>query len=98
MSVTAVDAVEAEVRELVRRRGLDPFAGPVAVRRLVDDVVADHDERSLTSSLVPLTDRVAASRTVYDAVAGFKPLQRHFEDPEIEEIWMTAPVPGAKEM
>ncbi len=83
----AVDMVEAEVRELVRRRGLDPVADRAVVRRLVDEVVADYDERALTSSLVPLQDRDGAVRVVYDAVAGFGPLQRHLDDPAVEEIW-----------
>jgi pilus assembly protein CpaF len=39
--VSGVDTVEAEVRELVRRRGLDPIEDRAAVRRLVDEVVAD---------------------------------------------------------
>jgi pilus assembly protein CpaF len=82
--MTAVEAVEAEVRELVRRRGLGPARDRSAMRRLVEEVVSDDDERSLTSSLAPLT----AARSVYDAVAGFGPLQRHLDDPEIEEIWI----------
>ncbi len=87
----AVDLVEAEVRELVRRRGLDPVADPGAVRALVDDVVADYDERTLTSALVPLQDRAAAARAVYDAVAGFGPLQRNLDDPDVEELWINEP-------
>jgi pilus assembly protein CpaF len=87
----AVDAVEAEVRELVRRRGLDPVADRAAVRRLVDDVVTDYDERALTSSLAPLPDARTAARAVFDAVAGFGPLQRHLDDPSIEEIWINEP-------
>jgi pilus assembly protein CpaF len=88
---SAVDTVEAEVRELVRRRGLDPVHDRGAVRRLVDEVVADYDERSLTSSLAPFSDRGAAVRQVYDAVAGFGPLQRHLDDPSVEEIWINEP-------
>jgi pilus assembly protein CpaF len=86
--VSAVDTVESEVRELVRRRGLDPFADRVAMRRLVDEVVSDYDDRSLTSSLTSLSDPKAAARAVYDAVAGFGPLQRHLDDPTVEEIWI----------
>ena len=89
--VTAVDTVEAEVRELVRRRGLDPFADQAAMRRLVDEVVTDYDERTLTSSLPPLPDPRSAARAVYDAVAGFGPLQRHLDDPSVEEIWINEP-------
>jgi hypothetical protein len=84
----AVDTVEAEVRELVRRRGLDPIEDRAAVRRLVDEVISDYDDRVLTSSPAPLTDTQTAARTVFDAVAGFGPLQRHLDTPEIEEIWI----------
>jgi pilus assembly protein CpaF len=83
-----VGTVEAEVRELVRRRGLDPVSDRAAVRRLVDEVVSDYDERTLVSSLAPLPDRAAAVRAVYDAVAGFGPLQRHLDDPTVEEVWI----------
>ncbi len=87
----AVDTVESEVRELVRRRGLDPIEDRAAVRRLVDEVISDYDDRALTSSIAPLTDTQTAARTVFDAVAGFGPLQRHLDDPEIEEIWINEP-------
>jgi pilus assembly protein CpaF len=86
--VSAVDTVEAEVRELVRRRGLDPIEDGAAVRRLVDEVIAEYDERALTSTLAPLPDAETAARAVYDAVAGFGPLQRHLDDPTVEEIWI----------
>ena len=86
-----VSRVEAEVRELVRRRGLDPIADRAAVRRLVDEVVSDYDDRALSSSLPPLPDSGVAARAVYDAVAGFGPLQRHLDDPTVEEIWINEP-------
>ena len=89
--MTAVDAVEAEVRELVRRRGLDPVVDRSAMRRLVDEVVTDYDERALTSALPPLLDLRGAARAVYDSVAGFGPLQRHLDDPSVEEIWINEP-------
>jgi pilus assembly protein CpaF len=84
--MTAVDTVESEVRELVRRRGLDPVQDRAAVRRLVEEVVSDYDDRALSSSLPPLPDAQTATRAVYDAVAGFGPLQRHLDDPTVEEI------------
>ncbi|MGY1618127.1 hypothetical protein ACI797_15415 [Geodermatophilus sp. SYSU D00691] len=34
--------VDGEVRQLIRRRGLDPFTDPGPVRVLVRDVVADY--------------------------------------------------------
>ena len=86
--MSGVDAVELEVRELVRRRGIDPFADKGAVRRLVDEVVADYVERTLTSTLPSLGDPRQAARVVYDSGAGFGPLQRHLDDPTVEEIWI----------
>jgi len=89
--VDALTVVEDEVRELVRRRGLDPVVDGPAIRRLVDDVVADYQERTLTSALPPLVDAVSATRRVYDAVAGFGPLQAYLDDPSVEEIWVNEP-------
>ena len=86
--MSGVDAVESEVRELVRRRGIDPVTDRAAVKRLVDEVVADYDERALTSALPALGDPRSAARSVYDAVAGFGPLQRHLDDPTVEEVWI----------
>jgi hypothetical protein len=53
---TALDVVDGEVRELIRRRGLDPFTRPAPVRVLVRDVVAHYSERSLNSALPPIGD------------------------------------------
>ena len=88
---TALDVVDGEVRELIRRRGLDPFTDPAPVRVLVRDVVADYSERSLTSALPPIGDAESVVRDVLDRVAGFGPLQRYLDDPEIEEIWVNEP-------
>jgi Flp pilus assembly CpaF family ATPase len=60
----------------------------VAIRLLVEEAVAEYDGRSLTSSLPPLTDARRAARPVYDAVAGYGPLQRHLDDPTVEELWI----------
>lgn len=87
----ATSLVESEVRELVRRRALDPVKEPAVVRALVDEVIGVYEERVLTSDLPAIVDRDATSRIVYDAVAGFGPLQRHLDDPAVEEIWINEP-------
>ena len=87
----AVAAVENDVRELVRRRGLDPAADGASIRRLVEEVIADYDERSLTSTMPRLADRRQVARQVYDAVAGFGPLQAYLDDSSVEEIWINDP-------
>ncbi len=82
----AVQVVQGEVRELIRRSGLDPSREPAAVRALVHDAVADYDERSLHGGMPPLGDRAQVAKAVWDTVAGFGPLQRYFDDPLVEEI------------
>lgn len=88
---TARAIVEGEVRELVRRRGIDPVADPAVVTRLIDEVVSDYLDRAVTSQLPPLGDVVPVSRAVLDAVAGFGLLQPFLDDPSVEEIWINEP-------
>lgn len=83
--------VEDEVRELVRRRSLDPVAQPELARRLVDEVIADYLDRAAMSSLPPLPDPIGAARQVFDQVAGFGPLQKFLDDRQVEEIWINEP-------
>ncbi|MEO7235132.1 MAG: ATPase, T2SS/T4P/T4SS family [Lapillicoccus sp.] len=87
----AVRVVEGEVRELIRRSGLDPARHPVEVNRLVQDVIADYDERSLHGGMPAIVDRQDAAKQVMDVVAGFGPLQRYLDDPTVEEIWINEP-------
>ncbi|CAN7366969.1 CpaF family protein [Knoellia sp. LjRoot47] len=87
----AVRTVEAEVRELIRRSGLDPARDPKAVQRLVRDAVADYDQRSMHGGMPVLTDVTQAEKSVWDTVAGFGPLQQYFDDPTVEEIWINEP-------
>jgi len=89
--VEAVRIVEDEVRELIRRRGLDPLRQAGEVRRLVEEAISDYDERALLAPLPPIGSLETARRFVFDAVAGFGPLQPLLDDPAIEEIWLNAP-------
>ncbi|BDZ40883.1 hypothetical protein GCM10025865_01820 [Paraoerskovia sediminicola] len=87
----ALATVEAEVRELVRRRDVDPVGDRPAVVRLVDDVLADYERRSALGAVPPLVDLAETARCVLDAVAGLGPLQRYLDDPSVEEIWVNSP-------
>ena len=88
---SAQGIIEADVRELVRRRGIDPALDPGAVARLIDEVVAEYLNRATTSPLPPLGDAALVARAVHDAVAGFGALQPLLDDPAIEEIWINEP-------
>ncbi|MEZ0447344.1 CpaF family protein [Cellulomonas sp. ICMP 17802] len=86
-----VAILETEVRELIRRRGIDPVRDRPGVVALVSDVIADYDERSVVGAVPPLADAVAAHKAVVDAVAGLGPLQKYLDDPDVEEIWINSP-------
>jgi pilus assembly protein CpaF len=88
---TATDYIHDEVRELVRRRGIDPLSDQRGTRALIDEVITHYEERVPNSALPPLLDRPGAARHVFDALAGFGPLQRFLDDPEVEEIWVNQP-------
>ena len=87
----AVATVADEARELIRRRNLDPDRDPGGMRRLVEDLVADYDERSLSGALPPIVDASATVKQVLDAVVGFGALQPYLDDPEVEEVWINEP-------
>ena len=79
------DAVVARVRALVRDRGTDPLVDPVGVRSAILDVLDDVD------AAASYADVEAWAAELQATVGGYGPLQRLFEDPEIEEIWWNEP-------
>lgn len=87
----ARSVVDTEVRSAVRARGLDPAMHRDEVRRLVEAAIVSYDQRSLVASLPPLDDPDGVLRDVLDSVAGFGPLQRYLDDPEVEELWINDP-------
>jgi pilus assembly protein CpaF len=84
--------VEGEVRELVRRRGLDPGRdGIKELTLVVDEVLADYGRRHESSRLPRIQNLDAVRKTILDRIAGFGSLQPLLDDPEIEEIWINGP-------
>ena len=86
-----VDALDAQLRALVRRDGVDPQRESARVRALAVQLVADHDQRSLTGAVVPVADPDEVVEELVARVAGFGPLQRYLDDPSVEEIWINDP-------
>src|SRR6187200_3081215 len=90
-SVDLVGDLDEELRAVVRREGVDPQLETGRVRRLAEEVVRAHDERSLTGVVAPVTDPVGVVGELVARVSGFGPLQRFLDDPEVEEIWINEP-------
>ncbi|MEI5672334.1 MULTISPECIES: CpaF family protein [unclassified Nocardioides] len=86
-----VDQLDQHVRELVRREGVDPQRDAAVVRRIAETVVRDHDERSLTGQVVPVSDPSAVVGELVARVAGYGPLQAFLDDPSVEEVWINDP-------
>ncbi|WAL40218.1 ATPase, T2SS/T4P/T4SS family [Brevibacterium sp. BRM-1] len=87
----AIEIISGEVREAIRSRGIDPRTEPESARRLVSEAIADYDERTLAGRLPVLADPAEALRSIVDEIAGFGPLQRYLDDPEVEEVWLNSP-------
>ncbi|WP_191907887.1 hypothetical protein [Nocardioides cynanchi] len=98
MSVHAVDAhaelvesLDLRLREAVRHEGVDPQREAVVVRRLAEQVVRAHDDRSLTGAVAPVSDVDSVVGELVARVSGFGPLQPFLDDPTVEEIWINDP-------
>ena len=96
MSVTdahnaLVETLDAQVRDHVRREGVDPQRDAVVVRRIAEGVVRDHDQRSLTGMVAPVHDIDSVVGELVARVSGFGPLQPYLDDPAVEEIWINDP-------
>lgn len=87
----AVALLEYEVRELARRRGIDPAADFTGIRSLIAEAVADYDDRSLAGLVPPLGDSGGVAKELLDSVAGLGPLQQYLDDPSVEELWINEP-------
>src|SRR5690606_11120417 len=87
----ALQSLEEEVRELIRQRRIDPTRDDGVVRQLVQEAVADYEDRALVSGAAPLSDRDEAARVLMESVAGFGTLQPYLDDPTVEEIWINEP-------
>ncbi|MCW2826777.1 MAG: type secretion system protein [Marmoricola sp.] len=90
-SVELVGDLDQQLRAAVRREGVDPQVDTVRVRRLAEDLVRAHDDRSLTGVVAPVPDPVGVVSELVARVSGFGPLQRFLDDPTVEEVWINEP-------
>src|SRR3954451_24093655 len=86
-----LETLDERLRDAVRREGVDPQRDAGVVRRLAGRVLAEHDQRSLTGAVLPVADPDAVLEELVARVAGFGALQRYFDDPTVEEVWINDP-------
>ena len=87
----ALATIADQVRERVRREGVDLGADADLAQRYVRDEVRRYSERALGGSVPLLPDESQAAREVLASLTGFGPLQQYLDDPSIEELWINAP-------
>jgi pilus assembly protein CpaF len=86
-----LESLDSQLREAVRREGIDPQRDTTHVRALAERLLAEHDQRSLTGAVAPVADQAEVVAELLARVSGFGALQRYLEDPTVEEIWINDP-------
>jgi pilus assembly protein CpaF len=87
----ALAQIADQVRERVRRDGVDLGTDGDLAARYVRDEVRRYSERALGGSVPLLPDETLAAKQIVATLTGFGPLQPYFDDAEVEEIWINAP-------
>jgi len=77
--------VESRVREQIRTLDLDPVRDSVRVLHLIQESVSD---LFAGGSII---DVPALVMEVHHQISGYGPLQKFFDDPTVEEIWINEP-------
>ena len=87
----AVALITEQVRERVRRDGVDLGSDRELVNRYVRDEVRRYSEKALGGVLPLLADEASATRQIVASLTGFGAIQPYLDDESIEEIWINAP-------
>src|SRR5664279_5924493 len=87
----ALATIADQVRQRVRRDGVDLSRDSELASRYVRDEVRRYSERALGGSVPLLADEAQATREVVAALTGYGPLQPFFDDDTVEELWINGP-------
>lgn len=88
---SALAQIADQVRERVRRDGVDLGRDQTLAAKYVHDEVQRYSERALGGSVPLLADESQAARELVATLTGFGALQPFFDDTGVEEIWINAP-------
>lgn len=90
---SALAQIADQVRERVRRDGVDLGRDQALAAKYVHDEVQRYSERALGGSVPLLADETQAARELVATLTGFGPLQPFFDDTGVEEIWINSTWP-----
>lgn len=90
-SQSAQQWLDERVRDLVRTSGVDPQMDSEGLDSLIDQAIGEYEKLTVAGEVAGLRDEARVRLQLRDDIGGFGPLQRLFDDPEVEEIWINAP-------
>ncbi|MDY3048872.1 MAG: ATPase, T2SS/T4P/T4SS family [Rothia sp. (in: high G+C Gram-positive bacteria)] len=83
--------IEADVRELIRARNLDPFVDQEEAKALIQQTLASYEDEGRLGPYSALQQANDLLASLNDRICGFGEIQKYLDDPEIEEIWINSP-------
>ncbi|MDY5126629.1 ATPase, T2SS/T4P/T4SS family [Actinotignum sp. SLA_B059] len=83
--------IEERVRETIRHRGIDPRRDTAFLENLVGETLTTFNDESVRGEHAALADTETVRSHLISQLSGYGPLQKFFDDPQVEEIWINAP-------
>ncbi len=88
---TSRHGIEERVRETIRHRGIDPRRDTAFLENLVGETLTTFNDESVRGEHAALADTETVRSHLISQLSGYGPLQKFFDDPQVEEIWINAP-------
>ncbi|MGJ9462826.1 CpaF family protein [Actinotignum sp. GS-2025e] len=83
--------IEERVRETIRHRGIDPRRDAAFLETIVGETLTTFNDESVRGDHAALADTESVRSHLISQLSGYGPLQKFFDDPQVEEIWINAP-------
>ncbi|MGJ9618511.1 CpaF family protein [Actinotignum sp. GS-2025c] len=83
--------IEERVREMIRHRGIDPRRDAAFLETIVGETLTTFNDESVRGDHAALADTESVRSHLISQLSGYGPLQKFFDDPQVEEIWINAP-------
>jgi pilus assembly protein CpaF len=88
---SAYEKLRARAAERIEDRKCDAETDPDGVRQAIAEVVGEYQATAHRGINEPLRDAADMEHRIWQAVAGFGPLTKLFDDPQVEEIFIEGP-------
>ncbi len=83
--------IERRVRDEIRRSGVDPIRDSAGAHQVIEATMGAYFAEFVAEDQPYGFDAESIRSHLHDSIAGFGPLQKYFDDPQVEEIWINEP-------